>query len=82
VDKTTTLNDAQNEKSNSSANEAQKTRPFSFLGLLLSTPVWLHVGHLFDMLITFQINREASLGLAHQIDTDNQRVMNFFSLTF
>jgi hypothetical protein len=36
-------------------------------GLLLSTPVWLHVGHLFDMLITFQINREASLGLAHQI---------------
>jgi hypothetical protein len=32
VDKTTTLNDAQNEKSNSSANEAQKTRPFSFLG--------------------------------------------------
>jgi hypothetical protein len=33
VDKTTTLNDAQNEKSNSSANEAQKTRPFSFLGL-------------------------------------------------
>jgi hypothetical protein len=34
VDKTTTLNDAQNEKSNSSANEAQKTRPFSFLGLL------------------------------------------------
>jgi hypothetical protein len=38
-------------------------------GLLLSTPVWLHVGHLFDMLITFQINREASLGLAHQIHT-------------
>jgi hypothetical protein len=36
-------------------------------GLLLSAPVWLHVGHLFDMLITFQINREASLGLAHQI---------------
>jgi hypothetical protein len=35
-------------------------------GLLLSTPVWLHVGHLFDMLITFQINREASLGLAHR----------------
>jgi hypothetical protein len=34
VDKTTTLNDAQNEKSNSSANEAQKTRPFSFLGLM------------------------------------------------
>ena len=36
-------------------------------GLLLSTPGWLHVGHLFDMLITFQINREASLGLAHRI---------------
>jgi len=36
-------------------------------GLLLSTPVWLHVGHLFDMLITFQINREASLGPAHEI---------------
>ena len=35
-------------------------------GLLLSTPGWLHVGHLFDMLITFQINREASLGLAHR----------------
>jgi hypothetical protein len=42
-------------------------------GLLLSTPVWLHVGHLFDMLITFQINREASLGLAHQMDTDKRR---------
>jgi hypothetical protein len=41
-------------------------------GLLLSTPVWLHVGHLFDMLITFQINREASLGLAHRIS----RIMN------
>ena len=26
-------------------------------GLLLSAPDWLHVGHLFDMLITFQINR-------------------------
>ena len=36
-------------------------------GLLLSAPVWLHVGHLFDMLITFQINKEASLGLAHRI---------------
>ncbi|MCX6873581.1 MAG: hypothetical protein NTW21_07210, partial [Verrucomicrobia bacterium] len=36
-------------------------------GLLLSAPDWLHVGHLFDMLITFQINREASLGLAHRI---------------
>ncbi|MCX6880380.1 MAG: hypothetical protein NTW21_42230, partial [Verrucomicrobia bacterium] len=39
-------------------------------GLLLSAPDWLHVGHLFDMLITFQINREASLGLAHRIATD------------
>ncbi|MCX6880724.1 MAG: hypothetical protein NTW21_43995, partial [Verrucomicrobia bacterium] len=39
-------------------------------GLLLSAPDWLHVGHLFDMLITFQINREASLGLAHRIITD------------
>jgi hypothetical protein len=36
-------------------------------GLLLSTPGWLYIGHLFDMLITFQINREASLGLAHRI---------------
>jgi hypothetical protein len=43
-------------------------------GLLLSAPVWLHVGHLFDMLITFQINREASLGLAHRIDTDYEEV--------
>jgi hypothetical protein len=44
-------------------------------GLLLSAPVWLHVGHLFDMLITFQINREASLGLAHRIDTDYEEVV-------
>ncbi len=36
-------------------------------GLLLSVPGWLHVGHLFDMLITFQIKREARLGLAHRI---------------
>lgn len=35
-------------------------------GLLLSTPDWLHVGHLFDMLITFQINLEVRLGLAHR----------------
>jgi hypothetical protein len=27
------------------------------------------------MLITFQINREASLGLAHQIDTDFEEVV-------
>jgi hypothetical protein len=36
-------------------------------GLLLSAPDWLHVGHSFDMLITFQINREARLGLTHQM---------------
>ena len=36
------------------------------MGLLLSAPAWLHVGHLFDMLITFQINRKARLGLTHQ----------------
>jgi len=35
-------------------------------GLLLSAPVWLHVGHLFDMLITFQIKREVRLGLTHR----------------
>ena len=35
-------------------------------GLLLSAQDWLHVGHLFDMLITFQINRKARLGLAHR----------------
>jgi hypothetical protein len=39
-------------------------------GLLLSAPVWLHVGHLFDMLTTFQIDREASLGLAHRMETN------------
>jgi hypothetical protein len=54
VDKTTTLNDAQNEKSNSSANEAQKTRPFSFLGLTLNyrvtlfTPLQQILGHGFN----------------------------------
>ena len=36
-------------------------------GWLLSAPVWLHVGHLFDMGITFQITRKARLGLTHQI---------------
>jgi len=46
---------------------AGSPRRASSWGLLLSTPSWLHVGHLFDMLITFQINREASLGLAHLI---------------
>ncbi len=35
-------------------------------GLLLSVPGWLHVGHLFDMMITFQITRKARLGLAHR----------------
>jgi hypothetical protein len=45
-------------------------------GLLLSAPVWLHVGHLFDMLITFQINREASLGLAHRKGTDEKKGMS------
>ena len=45
---------------------AGSPRRASSWGLLLSTPSWLHVGHLFDMLITFQINREASLGLAHR----------------
>jgi hypothetical protein len=39
-------------------------------GLLLSAPVWLHVGHLFDMLFTFQNNREARLGLTHRMDAD------------
>jgi hypothetical protein len=51
-------------------------------GLLLSAPVWLHVGHLFDMLITFQINREASLGLAHRISqmiTDKRGRSNCFA---
>ncbi|MCX6874678.1 MAG: hypothetical protein NTW21_12860, partial [Verrucomicrobia bacterium] len=43
-------------------------------GLLLSAPDWLHVGHLFDMLITFQINREASLGLAHRMHTDKRKM--------
>jgi hypothetical protein len=38
-------------------------------GLLLSVPGWLHVGHLFDMLITFQINREARLGLTHRTNS-------------
>ncbi len=36
-------------------------------GLVLSAPVWLHVGHLFDILIMSQINRGASLDLAHRI---------------
>jgi len=34
--------------------------------LLLSMPVWLRIGHFFDTLSTFQLNREARLGLAHQ----------------
>ena len=45
-------------------------------GLLLSTPGWLHVGHLFDMLITFQINREASLGLAHRNSLNSRKAWN------
>lgn len=36
-------------------------------GLLLPVPGWLHVGHLFDMMITFQITRKARLGLTHRM---------------
>ena len=43
-------------------------------GLLLSVPDWLHVGHSFDMLITFQINREARLGLTHQNTRKQRRI--------
>ena len=50
-------------------------------GLLLSTPGWLHVGHLFDMLITFQINREARLGLTHQINIDFKKPLKNSILT-
>jgi hypothetical protein len=35
-------------------------------GFLLSPPTWLHVGHFFHMLITFQINKEVRLGLTHR----------------
>ena len=48
-------------------------------GLLLSMPDWLHVGHLFDMMITFQITRKARLSLTHQIrNTDIEWVFILF----
>lgn len=33
------------------------------------------------MLITFQINREARLGLAHQMDTDFKKLLKNFDFT-
>ena len=54
-------------------------------GLLLSVPDWLHVGHSFDMLITFQINREARLGLTHpraQRECPNRQLIGSSHLQF
>jgi hypothetical protein len=60
------------ESSSIASRLAGSPRRASPWGLLLSTPGWLHVGHLFDMLITFQINREASLGLPHRISRNEE----------
>jgi hypothetical protein len=51
-------------------------------GLLLSAPAWLHVGHLFDMLFTFQNNREARLGLTHRMTRIFQWVKRIRVATF